>query len=186
MKTKISFFLILCSSILLFTSCSTPEKVTQRQIDEYPLWYTTPPGDTDEYLYVSAQARSSRHSIAQERANLAANRALADKLGLILENIREDFEQEISSDEQASVNLAFANTTKTVTSQKLIGVSQEDLVFIPTPDGGVRALILVKLPVGAAKTNLLNVLSQEKEMYVRFQQSQAFERLNKSMQDYFN
>ena len=185
MKTRISIFFGLIGILLLVTSCSSPQKVAQQQVDGTPGWFMSPLEDTDEYMYATGSFVSSRRNIAQSRASLAANQALAVKLGTIIENLQEDFYEEITSGERANYNDAFTNAVRQVTNQKLIGVTQENLAFVPQESGSIEAFILVRMPVGEAKASLLNALSQDEEMYVRFQRSQAFERMDQSMKQYY-
>lgn len=185
MKTSITLFLGCLLSMLLVTACSTPEKVANQQLDNTPEWFITPIEDSDEFMYATGSFVSQRRNIAQSRANLAANQALAVKLGTIIENLQEDFYEEIGSGERANYNDAFTNAVRQVTNQRLMGVAQEKLAFATSANGTIEAFIMVRMPVGEAKASLMNALSADEELYVRFQRSQAFERMDKSMKQYY-
>jgi uncharacterized protein with gpF-like domain len=169
--------------VLFAIQACTPKagKQVQQQIDNTPSWFLNPPADTDEYLYATGSFTSARRNIAQTRAMLQANTNMAVKLGTVIENLQEDFLEEITSGERSNYMDAFSNATRQITNQELVGVSQDRIEFVARDNGQYEAFILARIPVGAAKSALINALSNDEEMYVRFQRSNAFERMDEAL-----
>lgn len=182
MKTT---YALLSALLLLFVvqACSpSPSEQIQQQLDGTPDWFLSPPADTEEYLYATGSFTSARRNIAQNRAMLQANTNLAVKLGTAIENLQEDFFEEITSGERSNYSDFFTNATRQVTSQELRGVAQDRVFFSNKGDGQIEAFVLARIPVGAARSALENALSVDEEMYVRFQRSNAFERMDEALQ----
>jgi hypothetical protein len=168
--------------LFVIQACSPkPGKQIQQQIDDTPSWFLSPPSDTDEYLYSTGSFTSSRRNIAQTRATLQANTNMAVKLGTVIENLQEEFNEEITSGERSNYSDAFTNATRQITNQELVGLTQDKVHFVSRENGQFEAFILARIPVGAAKSALVNALSNDEEMYVRFQRSNAFERMDEAL-----
>lgn len=169
--------------LFVIQACSpSPGRQVQQQIDDTPSWFLSPPADTDEYLYATGSFTSSRRNIAQTRAMLQANTNMAVKLGTVIENLQEDFFEEITSGERSNYSDAFTNATRQITNQELVGLTQDRVQFVSRADGQFEAFVLARIPVGAARSALENALSNDEEMYVRFQRSNAFQRMDDALQ----
>lgn len=169
---------------LLLTSfaCSSSKNAAQSQIDDTPTWVYSPPQDTDEFLYGTASATSSRQNIARQRAEINAKQVLGGKLGEKVEALQKLFEDEVSDGLNDNYSASFSNATQIITSQELVGVSIDQLSFTPTPQGGYTAHILMRMPVGAARSQLENALSRDQELYIKFKESKAFEELQQNLE----
>ncbi|MEX0906153.1 MAG: hypothetical protein WD604_09470 [Balneolaceae bacterium] len=183
---KLQNYILVCSlgMALIFTSFACTPKlsnVAQNQIDDTPAWVYNQPDDTDEYLYATASATSSRQNVARQRAEITAKQVLAGKLGEKVEALQKLFEDEVSDGSNDSYSAAFSNATQIVTSQELIGVAMDELRFIPTDRGGYTAHVLMRMPVGDARSQLDNALSRDQELYIKFKESQAFEELQNNL-----
>lgn len=181
---KYTYSIISALMLMLIVQACSPSagRQVQQQIDDTPSWFLNPPGDTDEFLYATGSFTSSRRNIAQTRAMLQANTNMAVKLGTVIENLQEEFFEEITSGERSNYSDAFTNATRQITSQELVGLTQDRVHFVSRPDGQFEAFILARIPVGAARSALENALSNDEEMYVRFQRSNAFERMDDALQ----
>jgi hypothetical protein len=169
--------------LFIVQACSpSASQQVQQQLDETPEWFINPPSDTDEYLFATGSFTSTRRNVAQTRAMLQANTNMAVKLGTVIENLQEEFFEEITSGERSNYADAFTNATRQVTSQELRGLTQDRVYFANKGDGQIEAFILARIPVGAARSALENALSNDEEMYVRFQRSNAFERMDEALQ----
>lgn len=170
---------------LLLTSfaCSpSPADTARDQLDDTPVWIMTPPSDNSEYLYATASATSSRQNVARQRAEINARQSLAGKLGEKVEALQKLFEEEVSDGANDMYSAAFTNATQIVTSQELVGAAVDELRFVPTPQGGFTAHVLMRMPVGDARSQLDNALSRDEELYIRFKESQAFDELQNNIE----
>lgn len=179
-KAASSFLLLILVSLSIF-SCSSPKQLVEKQIDGTPAWFMSPPSDTDQYLYSTGSAISTRRNVATTRAMLAANQNLAVRLGAVVENMQEEFFEEITSGERSNYLDAFTNATRQITNQELIGVNRETIEFVAQIDGRIEAFVLAKMPVGEARSILINALSVDEEMYTRLQKSNVFERMDDAL-----
>lgn len=184
---KLKNTLLICSIgiALLFTSFACSPKMSgsaQNQIDDTPAWVYSPPQDDDQYLYATASANSSRQNVARQRAEINAKQVLAGKLGEKVEALQKIFEDEVSDGNEDSYSASFSNATQIITSQELIGVGIDELIFLPTDRGGFTAHVLLRMPVGDARSQLENALSRDEELYIKFKESQAFDELQENLE----
>lgn len=169
----------------VMTACGSSEPVVAPELSHIPDWYLNPPMDTAEYLYVVTSAESPRREMARQRAQQAANAQMAQKLGAKVEALQKLFEEEIQSGDDFNYSAAFTNANRTITNQELVGASIDTQHFAVLNRNGQQlyeAFILYRLPVGAARDQMINALSREEEMYVRFKESQAFKELESNLQ----
>ncbi len=167
------------------TACGSSEPATAPELSHIPDWYLNPPSDTGEFLYVVTAAESPRREMARQRAQQAANAQMAQKLGAKVEALQKLFEEEIQSGDDFNYSAAFTNANRTITNQELVGASIDTQHFAVLNRNGQQlyeAFILYKLPVGAARDQMINALSREEEMYVRFKESQAFKELENNLE----
>lgn len=185
MKTKLYISAIAIAVMFAAAACSSssPEQsAAQTQLDQTPSWILSPPMDTSEYLYSTATATGSRQNVARSRAENAAKQALSGKLGEKVEALQKLFEEEVSDGQNDMYSAAFTNASQIITSQELVGASIDELRFFTTPQGGFTAHVLMRMPVGDARSQLDNALSRDEELYIRFKESQAFEELQNNLE----
>ena len=174
-QTFLNFSLFFLISVI---ACSPKViNVAQKTIDQGPEWALNPPMDTDEFLYATAVQTSSRQNIARQRAEISAKQALSQKLGEKVESLQKLFEDEVTDGDASNYSSAFTSATKTITSQELVGAALDKIYYSPTETGGFTAYVMMRLPVGSAREMLNNALSADKELYIKFKESKAFEEL---------
>lgn len=173
---------LVCLVAAVVAACSPqPANQMQQEIDQLPSWYTNPPQDNDEFLYSSSSSTSSRREVARNKAELDAKTGLAQKLGEKIEALEKRYLEEIGSGGDTNTHESFTQAQKSITGETLTGVSTDKVHFMATPDNRYECFILVKYPVGDARSSLENALSRDKELYVKFKESKAFEELQNDL-----
>lgn len=175
--------LIVCLGMLgLIVACSPkPAQQVQQELDNTPSWYTNPPADNDEFLYVVSSGVSSRREVSRQKAEATARTNMAQKLEVKVEALEKIFTEEITSGTESNFSESFTNASKSITSQTLRGFAPDQIEYAPTPDGRYECFVLARLPVGDARAALDNALSQEEELYVKFKESKAFQELQNEL-----
>jgi hypothetical protein len=183
MKTYIRYTLVLLALGLFLQSCnSKSQRQIERQLDITPAFVSNPPSDTEEFLFATGTAVSSRRSLAHRQAAISANTNMAFKLSSKIEALQKLFEEEVSVAERSNYQSMFSLATQQITAQTLTGVAEQEVVYQATENGRIEAFILVRMPLGQARTALENALSRDQELYVRFRESQAFEQLQNQLE----
>lgn len=168
--------------LVMIAACSPqPAKQMQQEIDEMPQWYTNPPQDNDEFLYSVSSSVSSRRDVARSKAELDAKTGLAQTLGEKIEALEKLYIEEIGSGDNTNTHESFTTAQKSITGETLSGVSIEELHFTTTHDNRYECFVLLKYPVGDARSSLENALSRDEELYVKFKESKAFEELQEDL-----
>lgn len=184
MKTLNTIFIVVITTLLiLLSSCSSTEPVTdlQDRIGDMPEFIINPPSDTNEYLFATGEAESSRMNISRNRAEIAAKSQLAAKLGEKVEALQKLFEEEVDTETASMYSGSFTSATQIIISQELRGVSVVERQFSTPDGGGYISYVLMQMPVGAARDELESALSRDEEMYIRFKESKAFEELQNNL-----
>ena len=183
---KINVFLSIILMMLL-AGCGSSQNATvssdvEEEISNIPQFFNNPPSDTEEFLYSTGTATSSRQMMALQKAENTARQSLAQKLGEKVDALQKSFTEEITSGTNSNFAEAFSNVNKILTSQELKGVTTEERQFIPANQNTqFRSYVLMKMPVGQARAALENALSQEEELYVKFKESKAFKELQEEL-----
>lgn len=172
----------LCLAMGVIVACSpTPANQIQKEIDSAPDWYLNPPEDNEEFLYSTASAISSRREVARNKAENDSRANMAFKLESKVEALQKTFSEEITSGQNSNYDEAFTRAAKSIAGTTLRGASPDQIYFAPTQDGRYECFMLFKMPVGDARAMLDNALSRERELYVKFKESKAFEELQKDL-----
>ena len=172
--------LLVAVLVAALAACGGSEQLTE---DGYPVWYLNTPSDTEEELFSIGEGSSNQRRIARQQATVDAQNQMAQKLGIKVESLQKLFEEEIATDEAANYHESFTNATRTITEQELTGGSITEMEIFERDDSGeYEVFILYSLPVGDARDELQNALSQDEELYVRFRESQAFDELENNLE----
>ncbi|TNE69431.1 hypothetical protein EP331_14285 [bacterium] len=175
---KYTRFSLLIVVALIVAACGGGSEKTQKQLDRTPSWYNSPPSDNGEYLYATASGKSTRRETARQKAIGNASAEMARKLSVKVEALQKIFTEEITSGTQTNYDEAFTNASKTIASEQLKGLATDKVEFSSADNGTqIECFVLVKLPVGDARASLENALSRDKELYVKFKESKAFQEL---------
>lgn len=180
MKLFSSIFSI---SVLLIVAIScTKHTEVQLRDDGTPVFYSTPPVDNEEFLYAVDSHVSSRRDLARRQAVLKANTNMATKLASKVEALDQIFQEDVSDGNDDLNSAGFTLASRQITSAEMTGASTHQTHFITREDGRYECFALVRMPVGEARKELINALSQDDELYIRFKESRAFEELQNNLE----
>ena len=192
MKTYSISILFVLTAILL-SACGGSKKASldnmppsdvKDEIKNMPEFYQNPPEDSDNYLFATGTAISSRQRVALQKAENNARQVFAQKFGETVDALQKSFTEEVTSGNSSNFADSFSNVNKILASQELKGVSTVERVFIPANDNTqFRSYVLMRMPVGQARQALENALSQEEELYIKFKESKAFEELEEALKN---
>ena len=178
----LKYSLIIAALFSLVACGGGAKKAAKQELESLPSWYLSPPKDNSEFLYATASSVSTRRETSRQKATVAASAEMARKLSVKVEALQKLFNEEITSGADTNYDEAFTNATKTIANQKLIGLDTEQMTFVPRENGTqYECFVLVKLPVGEARSSLDNALSRERELYVKFKESKAFQELQEDI-----
>ncbi|MBI2502539.1 MAG: LPP20 family lipoprotein [Candidatus Latescibacteria bacterium] len=171
---------------LMVWACGPPKvnltpAPTDKTIENIPTWMTTPPNDPG-YLFASATATSQDMQVAIDKAKTSAQADIAQQLETRLESLTKRFQEETGEAEDSQLLSQFSAATKVATKQTLVGARAKEQKILPEK-GIYRAYVLMSLPLGEANQVLMNQVKANEELYTRFRATQAFEELDKEMQD---
>lgn len=170
--TQLPIFAIL---VLFAASCGPKQP-------ELPWFMTKPPQDNAEFLYERAQFDSIDMSIGERQARMLATTSMAQKLSSKVEALQKIFQEEVGNNDARMFSTAFELASRQITEQQLTGVALHEVAYQTLADGKTRVFVLVRMPVGDARRQLTNALSQDEELYIRFKESRAFEELNSNLE----
>ena len=151
-------------------------------LQNMPSWFTSPPEESD-YLFGTGTSTSRSMQMAVDKASTAARGNLATTLESKFEGLSKQFEEETGSSSNSELLTQFTQAQREVVSQVLRGVSPRDRQIF-NEEGIYRAYVLVEMPIGQAAAELMRKLQQNDDMYTRFRSTQAFEELDKQVEEY--
>lgn len=184
---KIKAILLTIFLVPLLISCGNKDVIVEEA--QGPDWYFNPPQDTEEYFYAAEIGESTRLQTAMRTAENAARQAMATKLEVKVSALQKSFEEEVQSGPNANYSNTFSNASEQLVNETLSGVTRADAECVelnPDRTGGnvnQRCYVMVRMPVGQARTALNNALSQDEEMYTKFKASKAFEELQNRLHE---
>ncbi|MDR9416733.1 MAG: LPP20 family lipoprotein [Gracilimonas sp.] len=184
---KIKTILLSLFAITFMISCGSNEPVSTNE--QMPSWYLAPPADTEEYFYASEVAESSRQGTALRSAEANARQAMATKLEVKVSALQKSFEEEVQSGQDANYASTWSNASEQLVNSTLNGVTRDraDCVQLdPDAAGGNvlnRCYVMVRMPVGQARSVLDNALSRDEELYTKFKASKAFDELQNKLHE---
>lgn len=174
---KLTLILASVSFIITLTSCGSSKEI-ELQDDGIPVFYSTPPADTEEYLYSVDSHVSSRRDMARRQAVLKANTNMATKLQSKIEALDQIFQEDLSDGEADLYSAGFTLASRQITSANMRGATPQQVYFNTLDDDRYECFVLVRMPSDDAREQLINALSQDEELYIRFKESRAFDELN--------
>ena len=175
--------LILLSLIftLVILGCAS-RGITKVGDIEIPDWYLNPPTDAD-YLYGKATATSQDLQLAIDKAKQGARLDIAENLESHIMGLIKKFDEEVGGVEEGELLTQFTQVSKNVVDQTLVG-SRENRTKVKEEGRGFRAFVLMELPIGKAREELLKQLSsgENENLYTRFRASQSFQELKEEIE----
>ena len=180
MKNRI-LLIIALFVILMISSCKSSKEIVLQE-DGTPAFFNIPPSDDENYLYAVDSHVSSRRDMARRQAVLKANTNMATKLKSKVEALDQIFQEDVSDGEADMFSAGFTLASRQITSANLRGVTPHQVHFNTLDDGSLECFVLVRMPVGEARQQLINALSQDDELYIRFKKSRAFNELQSNLE----
>jgi len=173
--SKILSGLIFCLFLIL-SGCASKGGTKVEEI-EVPEWFVNPPEDPN-YLFGKATATSRDLQLAIDKAKQDARLDIAGILESNIQGLIKKFDEEVGRTENPELLSQFTQVSKNVVDQTLVG-SRESKSKVRKEGELFRAYVLMELPLGAARTELLKQLYSEdnKHLYTRFRASQSFQEL---------
>jgi len=147
-----------------------------------PDWYLNTTQD-DNYILGKATATSQDLQLAIDKAKQQARLDIAENLESHIMALIKKFEEEVGGAEEGEFLEQFTQVSKNVVDQTLVGSRERDKTI--KPEGkGFRAFMLMELPIGKAREELLKQLYSDEnhQLYTRFRSSQSFQELKEEIE----
>ena len=165
----------LCVVLAMVAGCASTAPKKEKTA---PGWYQNPPPGDESHLYAATVSESRRMDVAAKKAKTDGRAELARQMGIKVQNLEKLFQEEVGADAESELLEQFTSVTKTVTSETLHGVQEEEKETQSLEDGRFRVYVLMSLPIGAANQAMLAKLKANEHLYTRFRATQAFEELD--------
>ena len=163
--------------------CKSLIKVVKKNADSVPDWMLELPAE-DESFYSAGTAVSRDMQLAIDKANLAAKRTLADRIGGELSSQIKEFVIE-SGDmyEGDIITLDVERTTKNIMAQiNVAGYKPSKLEVYPLGTM-YRVYALLEYPIGGANDILVQQIRKNRALYAHVRSSVAFKELEAEVND---
>ena len=132
--------------------------------------------------------RSPRRDIAKNKAKADAQKNLAQVFETSVQNLTKKFQEELGEDADTEINEAFSQAIKITTQKKLNFAMPKKTKYLQEDVDGTTmytCYILMAIEPGVLNQSLMDELKNKNEKtYERFRASQAYDELDKAMQDY--
>lgn len=173
-----------CASGPQTTSDTESEPVDEESIQKSPDWFLEPPSE-DQMLLSTATATSRSMQIAIDRAKTSARGDIAQQLETRLDQLERQFSEELSQGDQSQLMQQFTQATEAVASQTLVGSRVRERKL--AADGNeYRAWVLMEMPIGEARSALLDKINGDEEMRTRMRSTEVFNQLEEKVKNYEN
>lgn len=168
--------------VALIIGCAS-SGVTKVGEIEIPDWYLNPPTDPN-YIYGKATNTSVDLQLAIDKAKQGARLDIGENLESHIMGLIKKFDEEVGGGEEAEYLTQFTQVSKNVVDQTLVG-SRENKTKVKQEGKLFRAFVLMELPIGKAREELLKQLSSgdNENLYTRFRASQSFQELKEEVEN---
>ena len=163
--------------LVALTGCASSPK--------QPGWFLKPPDDPAYYIAV-ASAESMREQIAIDKARTSAQADIAQQIEARVGNLTKQFQEEVGVAERSELLESFTSVTKVVSSSTLRGAKVREVATVPQKNGTHLAYVLLVLPKAELAEQMLNEAKKQEVLYTRFRASQAYDELQKELQEFGN
>jgi hypothetical protein len=167
--------------VALIIGCAS-SGVTKVGEIEIPDWYLNPPTDAN-FIYGKSTNTSADLQLAIDKAKQGARLDIAENLESHIMGLVKKFDEEVGGGEESEYLTQFTQVSKNVVDQTLVG-SRENKTKVKQEGKLFRAFVLMELPIGKAREELLKQLSagENENLYTRFRASQSFQDLTKEVE----
>lgn len=184
---KLSGWAIILGMLAIFmVGCGggAPDTAEEKQLSTLPDWYVNVPQDPN-YLFSAATSTSRDMQLAVDKAKQQARLDVASQLDVKIKGLTKKFDEEVGLNEDTELLASFTQVSKSVVSTTLQGsrVNKQEII---TEGSLFRAYVLMELPWGDARAEMLKNIKNNQNLYTRFRASQAFNELDKEVEEYEN
>lgn len=148
-----------------------------------PAWFLNPPDDPSYYVAASS-GESMREQLAINKAKTTAQADISQQIEARVGNMTKQFQEEVGAGENSELLESFTSVTKVVTKTVLSGVKTKEVATFPQKNGSWTAYVLMVLPKAELAAQMMNEAKKQEVLYNRFRASQAYDELQKEMQEY--
>ena len=162
------------------TSTPPPDVKSGSTLD-LPDWFLSPPKDPG-YLFTATDATSPVLHIAISSAEQRGRAAIVLKLQQLTQTTANDFIAQAGVTDP-DIRSTFDAQSKSI-AEELVQLLGRKELEVREEKSLYHAYVLMELPVGAEKEKLLQNIKEDKHLYDLFRSKQAFEQLNKDVEEY--
>ena len=182
MRTTMMVALFVFVAVALVGCGGGQQTVQTTATGDMPAWYPNPPQDP-LYLRAANSQASQDLQVAIDKASAGARVDLGRILEVKVSGLQKKFEEETGVGQDAQLLMQFTQASKIVVSTTMNGSKMKDQKTVK--DGAMwRAYVMMELPIGVANETLMAEIKKNKDLYTRFQSSQAYKDLDTEVQKY--
>ena len=165
------------------SSCQHQAEQTNKNADSVPEWMLNTP-ESDTAFYSAGTAVSSDLQLSIDKANLAAKRTLADRIGGEISSQLKEFVIETGDLYDSDViTLDIEQTTRNIIAQvNVAGYNPTKLEVYPL-GRMYRTYVLLEYPVGSANDILVEQIRKNRLLYSKIRSSDSFQELEAEVVD---
>jgi cell wall-associated NlpC family hydrolase len=148
-----------------------------------PTWFIENRPMDPHHIFAAATATAPRLQLASSKAASRARGDIAATMETRFEGLTKQFQEEVGQGPNAESVSQFTQAYQTVVSRTINGaeVVKRD---IRREDGGYRAYVLMRMPIGEAQETLLRQIQAQETAYSRFRSSTAYDSLEQDVGGY--
>lgn len=184
-RTRMVLVLGLAVALVAAAGCGKKSKKMKTPTGaklEVPGWFVEPPEDND-HLFAAATATSLDLQTAIDKSKQDGRAEIARQLDLRITGMSKRFVEETGLDGDAELLGMFTQVSRSVISDSLNGtqVAKQELA---RESDWYRAYVLMEMPIGEANVAFMNRIRAQERLYTRFRASEAFEELDRMVEEY--
>jgi hypothetical protein len=179
---RIQFILLAIAVALLFSACGGGKEKLSNRV-QYPEWYDIQ--DDPNYVHTFGMDEKVSEELAIDGAKTNAYYDAALYVNTKVEGMVKKFASE-SGTQNPEVNSFINKAVKLIAEAEFSGanISKREVYRMDTENGQrYKAYVRLSVPTKTVNKNLYNQISREEALYNEFKASQAFQELEKEMED---
>lgn len=162
--------------LLIAGACTTPQETASTADRDLPSWYLNNRPMDPHHLFAAATATAPKLQVAASQATNRARGDLAATVETKFEGLTKQFQEEVGTGPNSEAVSQFTQAYKSVVSRTING-SEVVKREIRREDGGFRAYVLLRMPIGTAQAQLLRTIENSPTTHTRFRSAPAYDSL---------
>ncbi len=130
------------------------------------------------------QGQSKREDIAREKSQTDARAKMSQSIESKVSTLNKNFQEEIGSNEDTEINEAFTSVQKVVSQSVIAGSFPETERMVKAKDGIITIYTLMVIDPATFNQSFVDEMKNKPKVYERFRASQAYDELQKEMDNY--